>query len=97
MKFALLIFTLLVFTFACQKHSPVLNQTRTIEPAKTPKLAEIASPEIKKLLESAVEQTKITRNYTGQYYVIPYPNGDVPIETGACTDVFDSCFSQGRD
>ena len=92
MKFALLIFALFAFTFSCQTNLPVLTQTRTIEPAKTPKLTEVASPEIKKLLESAVEQTKVTRNYTQQYYVIPYPNGDVPIETGACTDVIIRAF-----
>lgn len=87
MKFAVLFF--IIFTFACQTNSPVLNQ---VKPSQTPRTAEIASPEIRKILESAMEQTKITRSYTQQYYVIPYPNGDVPAETGACTDVLIRAF-----
>ncbi len=89
MKFAVLAFVILAFAFACQTNSPILNQSK---PSETPKLTEIASPEIKTLLASAIEQTKVTRNYTQQYYVIPYPNGDVPIETGACTDVIIRAF-----
>ena len=92
MKSAVLFFALSFFSFACQTDSLVLNQIRQSEPSKNTKPVEITSPEIKKLLESAVEQTKVTRNYTGQYYVIPYPNGDVPIETGACTDVVIRAF-----
>lgn len=57
-----------------------------------PKLAEISSEEIRKLLESANRQTEVTKNYTQEYFVIPYPNGDVPIETGACTDVIIRAF-----
>lgn len=29
----------------------------------------------------------VTLTYDGAYKSIPYPNGDVPIETGVCTDV----------
>jgi len=42
---------------------------------------------VRKVLASAREQTKVTRRYTQDYVVIPYPGGDVPAETGACTDV----------
>jgi hypothetical protein len=42
---------------------------------------------VRSLIESAVRQTKTTTGYTQNYFVIPYPNGDVPEETGACTDV----------
>jgi len=42
---------------------------------------------VRKVLASAREQTKVTRGYTQDYVVIPYPGGDVPAETGACTDV----------
>jgi uncharacterized protein len=92
MKFALLFLVISFFAFACRTASVIENQIPPIETAKTPRRAEIASPEIKKLLESANEQTKITRNYTQQYFEIPYPNGDVPIETGACTDVVVRAF-----
>lgn len=57
-----------------------------------PKLEEIKSPEIRKVLESAVKQTETTTSYSQDYYTIAYPNGDVPKETGACTDVIIRAF-----
>ena len=56
-------------------------------PTERPAISQIESPGIRKLLESSVDQTRLTRRYTQDYFVIGYPNGDVPIETGACTDV----------
>ena len=52
-----------------------------------PKLSEIQNPSIKKMLESAVEQTTLTKSYDPSYTVLKYPMGDVPIEKGVCTDV----------
>lgn len=79
------------FSSATQiKESPVsIFADETIE---KPKLAEINSPEIRKILKSANRQTEITTSYTQDYYSIPYPNGDVPKETGACTDVVIRAF-----
>ena len=42
---------------------------------------------IKKMLEGAVEQTKVTKTYDPAYVVLAYPHGDVPAERGVCTDV----------
>lgn len=92
MKFAAILLAISFFAAACQTDAIIQNQITQIEPAKTPRAAEIASPEIKKLLESANEQIKVTRNYTQDYFVISYPNGDVPTETGACTDVIVRAF-----
>lgn len=50
------------------------------------------SPEIEKLLASAREQTSVTKTYDPAYVVIPYPMGDVPAETGVCTDVVVRAF-----
>lgn len=69
--------------------SVVTPDTATSE---KPPRNEIASPEIRKVLESAQEQIRTTREYTQRYFVIPYPNGDVPPETGACTDVIIRSF-----
>jgi uncharacterized protein len=41
----------------------------------------------KKLSEAAVELTKDQVTYDPSYRSIPYPNGDVPKNTGVCTDV----------
>ena len=39
------------------------------------------------LAAKAREQIGVTTSYDGSYQVIPYPNGDVPKDTGVCTDV----------
>ena len=44
------------------------------------------------LLESADDQIRVTRGYTQQYFSIAYPGGDLPPETGACTDVVVRAF-----
>jgi uncharacterized protein YijF (DUF1287 family) len=87
---------LLAFVVGCQtnisttvpKGSPDLFSTAS---AKS-KLTEITPDEIRRLLESAVEQTTLTKSYDPKYVVIAYPNGDVPIETGVCTDVVIRAF-----
>jgi len=55
-------------------------------------LSEIQPAELRAVLESAHEQTEVTKNYTQDYFSIPYPDGDVPAETGACTDVVIRAF-----
>lgn len=53
---------------------------------------EPASEAVRKLLANAGRQTQTTTQYTQQYFKIAYPNGDVPSETGACTDVIIRAF-----
>lgn len=93
----LIFFILLVF--ACQsveKSSQTENSGSIFSTtAEKPKLAEIQSNEIRKLLESANEQLNLTKSYDPNYAVIAYPNGDVPIETGVCTDVVIRAFRNG--
>lgn len=45
------------------------------------------SPFYKKLSDAALELTKDEVTYDPSYRSIPYPNGDVPKNTGVCTDV----------
>lgn len=83
--------SLLTFLIACQSNIATQAQKDTSTPTPPtvakPKLTEIQNESIKKVLENAVEQTTLTKYYDGAYVVLPYPNGDVPIETGVCTDV----------
>lgn len=53
-------------------------------------LALSASPA--KLVDAAKAQVGKTRGYDPAYRRIAYPNGDVPIETGVCTDVVIRAF-----
>ena len=40
-----------------------------------------------RVIAGAKQQVGVTRGYDPAYRRIPYPNGDVPRETGVCTDV----------
>lgn len=86
---------ILFSTVACQSGSQSIAQTKESvfrTNSIVTKTTEIASNDIKKMLESAVEQTILTKTYDPAYVVIPYPNGDVPIEKGVCTDVVIRAF-----
>jgi len=52
-----------------------------------PPVVDIPQGPVRWMIESAVQQTKTTTGYTQDYFSIAYPNGDVPSETGACSDV----------
>ena len=39
---------------------------------------------LQKLVEAAIERTHHIVRYDSAYVRIPYPNGDVPAETGVC-------------
>jgi uncharacterized protein len=54
--------------------------------------AHASSEAIKKLLTSAREQSAITKSYDPRYVQIAYPGGDVPRETGVCSDVIIRAF-----
>jgi len=40
----------------------------------------------KRLVAAAIERTHHTVRYVSSYVRIPYPGGDVPADTGVCTD-----------
>jgi uncharacterized protein len=82
----LLLGSILVVTVGCAqlKMPSSLNET-TIE-------TQVASPKLKQVLQAAMEQTKYTRSYDPAYVAIAYPGGDVPRESGVCTDVVIRAF-----
>jgi uncharacterized protein len=55
-------------------------------------LSQNASPQLKPLLASAIEQTEITTGYDPAYVSLDYPGGDVSPETGVCSDVIVRAF-----
>lgn len=50
------------------------------------------APQLKPFLASAIEQTGITTGYDPAYVRLDYPGGDVPQETGVCSDVIVRAF-----
>lgn len=51
-----------------------------------------AAPELKKVIDAAVAQAGVTVGYDPKYVRLDYPGGDVPKETGVCTDVIIRAF-----
>src|SRR5438132_3041456 len=88
-----LAFTLL-FGAACQQ-----QVAKTIKPLKPPEqmteatsLPANSSPSLKLVIDGAIDQVGRTTSYDASYQKIDYPNGDVPIETGVCSDVIVRAF-----
>jgi uncharacterized protein len=65
----------------------VIQQPPVVKP-----LPATASPQLKQLLDAAIEQSKVTTGYDPSWVKIDYPNGDVPAETGVCSDVVVRAF-----
>jgi uncharacterized protein YijF (DUF1287 family) len=84
---------ILVISADCQRRSePPVLQTPTPPAATQKPLPPNSSPQLKQLVESAIEQTKVTTGYDPAYVGIEYPGGDVPLETGVCSDVVVRAF-----
>jgi len=89
----LLAFTLL-FAVACQR--PAAKTLKPLMPpvqlTETTSLPANSSPNLKLLIDSAIDQVGKPTSYDNSYQKIDYPNGDVPIETGVCSDVIGRAF-----
>jgi uncharacterized protein len=57
-----------------------------------PPTTDLQPEAVRQIIYGAHEQLKVTTKYTQDYRVIPYPNGDLPEDTGACTDVVIRAF-----
>src|ERR1051325_3029584 len=91
---SLLVIWLVFETTACQQ-----NVARTRPPLKplddqteVRALPANSSPQLKLAIEGAKDQVGKTTGYDPSYQKIDYPNGDVPIETGVCSDVIVRAF-----
>lgn len=51
-----------------------------------------ATAQLREAVEGAIEQTKVTTGYDPSYVGIDFPGGDVPPETGVCSDVIVRAF-----
>jgi uncharacterized protein len=86
-------FCLILFAAAsCQRSNPLL---KSVAPSPSPIVKPLpanTSPQVRQLIDSAVAQSKITTGYDPAWVRIDYPNGDVPMETGVCSDVVVRAF-----
>jgi len=90
---------ILRFTFIALLAVPGCQQQRVVRqapPEPLPTVSEVvpenASPQLTAFLASAAEQTKVTTGYDPSYVALKYPGGDVPPETGVCSDVLVRAF-----
>src|SRR6185503_3371316 len=51
-----------------------------------------SSPQLKNLIDASIGQAGVTTSYDPNYVGIAYPNGDVPLNTGVCSDVVVRAF-----
>ncbi len=77
---------------SCQRTKPVL---KSVAPSPSPVVKPLpanTSPQVRQLIDSAVAQSQVTTGYDAAWVKIDYPNGDVPPETGVCSDVIVRAF-----
>ena len=84
----------LLLATSCQQQ--IAHTRQPIKPpeaqTETRALPVNSSPNLKLVIEGAIDQVGKTTGYDPSYQTIDYPNGDVPIETGVCSDVIVRSF-----
>jgi uncharacterized protein YijF (DUF1287 family) len=78
---------------SCQRQYATGKSTALVPPSSvTRPLPAKSSPQLKQFIDGAVEQSKVTTGYDPSYVKLDYPNGDVPSDTGVCSDVVVRAF-----
>ncbi|MFB2978876.1 DUF1287 domain-containing protein [Microseira sp. BLCC-F43] len=96
-RFTPVIFIITFLCAACQNPAAYqLTSPSTPTPATSSNSTKVlvSSPTIRRVIDNAIAQTKITRDYDPSYVRIPFPGGDVPMTTGVCTHVVIRAFRQ---
>ena len=83
----------IISTFAC--HQGGRTYRRSSSTTATGRTTPLKSPILKQVVEAALEQTRQTLSYDPSYVKLDYPGGDVPQETGVCSDVIVRAFRKG--
>ena len=85
---------LLLLTASCQRPQPAHETEQSLSNPSpvTEALPSSAPPQVKQLIDGAIEQVGVTTGYDPAYVSIDYPRGDVAIETGVCSDVLVRAF-----
>lgn len=85
---------LLLLSASCQQRYVTRSGVAVVLPPASvaQPLPATVSPQLKQLIDAAIEQTTVTTGYDPSYVGIAYPNGDVPSNTGVCSDVVVRAF-----
>ena len=77
----------------CRRQSHVVSRGPAIPPHATfQPLPNDAPAQLKQLLDGAIAQAGVTTSYDPTYVTLKYPGGDVPADTGVCSDVVVRAF-----
>jgi uncharacterized protein len=90
--FSLLLAGSLAVCAACQEAASTAAARKNPE---APARSSVESPVLRRVIEDALEQTKLTVHYDPSYVKLKYPGGDVGIERGVCADVIIRAFRKG--
>ncbi|HVS21592.1 MAG TPA: DUF1287 domain-containing protein [Pyrinomonadaceae bacterium] len=85
----------LLLTAACQKQHAAKPLKPPEQQTETRALPAKSSPQLNLVIDNAIDQVGKTTGYDASYQKLEYPNGDVPIETGVCSDVVVRAFRKG--
>src|SRR6266850_2170571 len=84
---------MMIGAISCQRPSQSRAVAEVVPPPSVARpLPANASPQLKQFVDAAIEQSKVTTGYDPSWVKIDYPNGDVPSETGVCSDVIVRAF-----
>ncbi len=90
----LALMTAAIFSSACQRQ--IAGTHRPLKPPETQTeiraLPTNSSLNLKLVIDAAIDQIGKTTSYDPSYQRLDYPNGDVSIETGVCSDVIVRAF-----
>ena len=92
-RILLLLLICVLVLIGCQRQTAVINRGPAVPPNPTIKpLPDNASPQLKQMLAGAIAQAGVTTGYSPAYVALDYPGGDVPENTGVCSDVVVRAF-----
>lgn len=92
-RILLLLLICALVLIGCQQQAAVINHGPAVPPNPTVKaLSDNASPQLKQMLAGAIAQAGVTTGYSPAYVALDYPGGDVPENTGVCSDVVVRAF-----
>jgi uncharacterized protein YijF (DUF1287 family) len=82
----------LALSLACRQSSAKVEGGRVTVDGKPQQVVAVEQPRLRQMIEAAIEQVNHTKSYDPAYVKLAYPNGDVPLQTGVCSDVVIRAF-----
>jgi uncharacterized protein len=86
------LFCLFAMSLACRQSSAKVEGGQVTLDGKPQALVAVEHPRLRQMIEAAIEQVNHTKSYDPAYVKLAYPNGDVPLHTGVCSDVVIRAF-----